>query len=142
MSATTVLLTLPTDVLQRTLRAAAVAVVPLVAVVPALTRSATTRAIFAATAEEAAHEGDRVQCPHCQLVGHEIRWRGYPVLDPGPCPLGGVLDDVVGACACCFWGPSAEPLFARLEREKHDDRDVHVEHLGRDGRWSKFEVRF
>lgn len=138
MSATTVLLALPTDVVHRALRAAAVAVTPLAAVVPALTRSAATRASFAA----AAHEGELQQCRWCRTRNHWIRWRGYPVLDPGPCPPGGVLDDLVEACACCFWGPSADPLYDRLEREKHDDRDVHVEHLGRDGRWSKFETRF
>lgn len=141
MSATTVLLTLPGDVVQRAVRVmvhlAAAAVVA-----PALALRGDVLTDYREAADAAAHEGDRVQCPHCQLVGHEIRWRGYPVLDPGPCPPSGVLNDLVEACACCFWGPSADPLYDRLERERHDDRDIHVEHLGRDGRWTRFETRF
>jgi hypothetical protein len=148
VSATTVLLTLPTDVVHRALRAAAVAVVPLVAVVPALTRSAATQASFAETAEAAAHEGEKQPCPWCQHRGHIVRWRAYPVLDPGPCPTGGVLTEQVDSCCCCLWGTGpgpqrlAEPLMDRLQREAHHGRDIHVEHLGRDGRWTRFETRF
>lgn len=97
-------------------------------------------------AAQAAHEGDLQPCPHCQLIGHNIRFRGYPVLDPGPCPPGDVLDDVAEGCHCCFWGGGpthGEPLYARLSREAHQGRDVQVEHLDRrTARWTKFETRF
>jgi hypothetical protein len=82
----------------------------------------------------------------CQHEGHWVYWRGYPVLDPGPCPAGGVLDEVAEGCFCCFWGAGpvgvGESLHARLSREAHDGRDIHVEHRNRRGRWTKFEETF
>jgi len=148
MSATTVLLTLPTDVLQRAVRAAVELGAAAVAGFPALVGSAGALGEYLQTYEAVAHEGDKQPCPWCQHRGHVVRWRAYPALDPGPCPPGGVLTDLVEACWCCLWGPGpgpraiAEPLMKRLEREAYDGRDIHVEHLGRDGRWSKFETRF
>jgi hypothetical protein len=147
MSATTVILTLPPEVLQRAVRvawlgAAAVGIVPALAVPGAALED------YRETAEAAAHEGEPRPCPWCQHLGHVVRWRAYPVLDPGPCPPSGVLTDLVEACWCCLWGTGpgprriAEPLMDRLQREAHDGRDIHVEHLGRDGRWCRFETRF
>lgn len=145
MSATTVLLTLPTEVVQRAVRvmvqlgAAAV-------VVPALALPGAALADYREATAAAAHEGELQPCPWCQTEGHWIRWRAYPVLDPGPCPPGDVITDPVEGCRCCLWGRGplrvAEPLLDRLRREAHDDRDIHIDHLGRDGRWTKFETEF
>jgi hypothetical protein len=140
VSATTVLLTLPGDVVQRAVRAAVEVGVAAVAAVPSLLGSAGTLGEYLKTFEAVAHENERHACPRCQKVGHEGRWRGYPVLDPGPCPPGDVLDDLLEVCACCFWGPSADPIYDRLQREAHDGRDIHVEHL--DSCWTTFETRF
>jgi hypothetical protein len=125
---------------------AVILTMPVLAAVPALLGSAGTLGEYLKTFEAVAHEGERRPCPICQHKGHDVRWRAYPVVDPGPCPPGDVLTDVVEGCWCCIWstGPYriAEPLMDRLERERHDDRDIHVDHLGRDGRWTKFETRF
>lgn len=95
---------------------------------------------------KAAHEIELRGCEYCQMVGHCIWWRGYPVTDPGPRPPEGVLDELVEACFCCFWGPgptrTGEPLHARLTREAHDGRDVTVEHRTKAGLWVRFEERF
>ncbi|MFB9687668.1 hypothetical protein [Amycolatopsis plumensis] len=146
MSATTVLLTLPTDVVQRACRSAVEVSVAAVAAFPSLVGSAGTLGDYLRTYQAVAHEGELRPCPWCQHEGHWIRWRAYPVLDPGPCPPGDVLTEPVEGCRCCLWGRGplriAEPLLDRLRREAHDDRDIHIDHLGRDGRWTKFETRF
>ncbi|RSD21967.1 hypothetical protein [Amycolatopsis eburnea] len=147
MSATTVLLTLPGDVVRNAVRAM-VQLGAAAVTVPALLGSAGTLGDYLKTYEAVAHENEPHACPWCQHRGHVVRWRAYPVLDPGPCPPGDVLTDLVEACWCCLWGTGpgpqrlAEPLMDRLQREAFDGRDVHVEHLDRDGRWTKFETRF
>ena len=144
------LLTLPTDVVQRAVRAAVELGSAAIAAAPALLGSAGTLGEYLQTFEAVAHEGDgelRRPCPWCQHEGHFIRWRAYPVLDPGPCPPGDVLTELVEGCRCCLWGRGpyriAEPLLRRLRREAHDDRDIHVDHLDRrTGRWTRFETEF
>lgn len=144
--------TLPASVVQRAVRFPTVELeVPdavAATVEPVVTLTGDALAEFREAAAAAAHEGEPQPCPWCQHLGHVVRWRAYPVLDPGPCPPGDVLTDPVEACWCCLWGTGpgpariAEPLMVRLEREAFDGRDIHVEHLGRDGRWTKFETRF
>jgi len=141
MSATSMLLTLPGDVVRHALWSM-VMVTPAAVAVPGVAVPGATLDDYREAVEFAAHEGEPQPCSWCPKKKHQARWRGYPVLDPGPCPPGGVLEDLVEACACCFWGPSADPLYQRLQREAHGDRDPQVEHLGRDGRWTKFETRF
>lgn len=142
------LLTLPGDVVQRAVRVMVELGAAAFAVAPVVTLTGDALTDFREATETAAHEGERKPCPWCQHRGHVVRWRAYPVLDPGPCPPGGVLTDLVESCCCCLWGTGpgpqrlAEPLMDRLEREAHHDRDIHVEHLGRDGRWTRFETRF
>lgn len=139
--------TLPVAVLQAAVRFPSVAVgVPAAvaaAVAPVVTLTGDALTDFREAADAAAHEGERQPCLRCQKKGHWARWRGYPVLDPGPCPPGDVITDLLELCACCFWGPSADPIYRRLQREAHDGRDIHVEHLDRDtGRWTRFETEF
>ncbi|WP_086848354.1 hypothetical protein [Amycolatopsis kentuckyensis] len=147
MSATTVLLTLPGDVVRHAVWSMVV-VAPAAVAVPGLAVPGAALDSYRQAVEAAEHENEPHPCPWCQHHGHVVRWRAYPVLDPGPCPPGGVLTDLVEACWCCLWGTGpgpariAEPLMDRLRREAHDDRDIHVEHLGRDGRWTKFETEF
>ncbi|WP_033263317.1 hypothetical protein [Amycolatopsis vancoresmycina] len=138
---------LPSDVTRRALRFPAVRLAAFRLRIPAgeLATSAAVQEQHRAAVDEAAHEGERQPCLHCQLEGHDVRWRGYPVLDPGPCPPGDVIQDVVEGCHCCFWGVPgrrALSLYDRLTREAHQGRDVPVEHLDRRGRWSKFQTRF
>jgi len=143
MSATTLLLTLPGDVVQRAVRAAVELGSAAVAPAPALLGSAGTLGDYLHTYEAAAHEGELQPCRWCRKRKHEARWRGYPVLDPGPCPPGDVISDLLEVCACCFWGPSADPLHDRLQREAFNGRDIRVEHLDhKTGRWTRFETRF
>lgn len=142
------LLTLPGDVVQRAVRVMVEVGSAAIATFPAVVGSAGALGEYLKTFEAVAHEDEQHPCPWCQHRGHVVRWRAYPVVDPGPCPPGGVLADLVESCWCCLWGTGpgpqrlAEPLMDRLQREAHDGRDIHVEHLGRDGRWSKFETRF
>lgn len=142
MSATTVLLTLPGDVVRHALWSMVI-VAPSFVTAPGLAVSGAALDRYREAVEELAHEGEPQPCLRCSKKNHEARWRGYPVLDPGPCPPGGVIDDLLEVCECCFWGPSADPLYDRLQREAFDGRDIHVEHLDRDtGRWARFETRF
>lgn len=108
--------------------------------------SAVVQAEFDEAQEIAAHENELQPCLVCRTIGHDVWWRGYPVLDPGPCPPSDVLTDVTEACFCCFWGPGpikiGESRYARLTREAHGGRDVHVEHRLKSGLWVKFEDRF
>ncbi|MCG3757393.1 hypothetical protein [Amycolatopsis sp. Poz14] len=78
------------------------------------------------------------QCEWCQQAKHLVRWRITP--HPGDTPAPGVLDELVGACHCCTWGPAG--LYERARREATDDRDIQVEHLERGGRWVRWETRF
>lgn len=74
-------------------------------------------------------------CTWCQLEGHVVRWRFSPNPDEFPPP--GVLDEEVEGCHCCIWGRAGvEGLVARADRESFNGREVKVEHLGKDGRWS------
>jgi hypothetical protein len=147
MSATSMLLTLPGDVLRHALWSMVV-VAPAVVAVPGLAIPGAALDSYREAVEAVAHEGELQPCPWCQHQGHWIRWRARPVVDPGPCPPGDVLTDLVESCWCCLWGTGpgpqrlAEPLMDRLQREAHGGRDIHVERLGRDGRWAKFETRF
>jgi len=139
--------TLPTAVVQRAVRFPVVELDAAGPVVPVVTLTGDALTDFREAVEAAAHEGERRPCPWCQHEGHWIRWRAYPVLDPGPCPPGDVITELVEGCRCCLWGRGpyriAEPLLHRLRREAHDDRDIHIDHLDRHtGRWTKFETEF
>ena len=111
-------------------------------VTPKLATSAAMKADWTNAHQEIELRG----CPICQTVGHCIWWRGYPVLDGGPCPDPVEFDDVVEACFCCFWGSGPvkhdEPVLRRLERDAVGGRDVQVEHRTKAGLWVKFDQRF
>ena len=114
MSATTVLLTLPTDVVQRAVRAAVELGATAMAAFPALVGSAGTLGEYLRAYEAVAHEGELQPCRWCGKKKHDARWRGYPVLDPGLCPPGDVITDLLEVCACCFCGPSVDTIYERL----------------------------